>query len=90
MNGTPWCLKKKKKKNQRLLVIQMSIRSVLKSTQNLVFSLLILYNFNFIKKDEILLAVFVKLDLESWRNQSLSLATLLEGFSLGWGIVEAG
>lgn len=79
MNGTPWCLQKKK--NQRLLVIQMSIQSVLKSTQNLVFSLLILYNFNFIKKDEILLAVFAKLDLESWRNQSLSLATLLEGFS---------
>ena len=63
MNGTPWCLQKKK--NQRLLVIQMSIQSVLKSTQNLVFSLLILYNFNFIKKDEILLAVFAKLDLES-------------------------
>ena len=60
----------------------MSIQTVLKSTQNLVFSLLILYNFNFIKMDEILLAVFAKLDLESWRNQSLSLATLLEGFSL--------
>lgn len=71
-----------KKKNQRLLVIQVSIQSVLKSTQNLVFSLLILYDFNFIKKDEILLAVFAKLDLESWRNQSLSLPTLLEGFSL--------
>lgn len=64
MNGTPWCLQKKKK-NQRLLVIQVSIQSVLKSTQNLVFSLLILYDFNFIKKDEILLAVFAKLDLES-------------------------
>ena len=56
---------RKKKKNQRLLVIQVSIQSVLKSTQNLVFSLLILYDFNFIKKDEILLAVFAKLDLES-------------------------
>ena len=55
----------RKKKNQRLLVIQVSIQSVLKSTQNLVFSLLILYDFNFIKKDEILLAVFAKLDLES-------------------------
>ena len=64
MNGTPWCLQKKKK-NQRLLVIQVSIQSVLKSTKNLVFSLLILYDFNFIKKDEILLAVFAKLDLES-------------------------
>lgn len=63
MNGPPWCLQKKK--NQRLLVIQMSIQTVLKSTQNLVFSLLILYNFNFIKMDEILLAVFAKLDLES-------------------------
>lgn len=58
------CRKKKKKQN-RLLVIQVSIQSVLKSTQNLVFSLLILYDFNFIKKDEILLAVFAKLDVES-------------------------
>lgn len=58
------CRKKKTKQN-RLLVIQVSIQSVLKSTQNLVFSLLILYDFNFIKKDEILLAVFAKLDVES-------------------------
>lgn len=57
------------KKNQKTKNPEITSHSgehpeYLEKHTNLV-CLLILYNFNFIKKDEILLAVFAKLDLDS-------------------------